>query len=87
MQNNDAISNITLEVLRGKLNPARQKNGTLYSRDSDFGYAKGSYYDRVVELYKVTSPDTLMHELSHDFFKTYFDLTEKYGLTERNKVR
>lgn len=85
MQNNDAISNVTLAVLRGKVNPARQKNGTLYSRGSTI---KGLYNPttRVAKLFKSQTPDTLMHELSHNFFANYFELTEQYGLSERNKA-
>ena len=36
MQDNGAISKVSLAVLRGKVNPARQKNGKLFSR---VGYA------------------------------------------------
>lgn len=62
------------------------KKDTLLSRDSGFDYAAGSYYNKVVSLYKGSSPKTLVHELSHDFFKSYFKLTEKYGLQDRNKA-
>lgn len=62
-----------------------KKNGTLYSRGSTI---KGLYNptERVAKLFKSQTPDTLMHELSHNFFANYFELTEQYGLSERNKA-
>lgn len=65
--------------------PYRVGDNSLFSRGSTI---KGLYNptERVIKLFKSQTPDTLMHELSHNFFANYFELTEQYGLSERNKA-
>ena len=51
----DAIHNISLAVLRGKVNPARRKNGILFSKDET---VRGAYdpETRVIEIFADARP-------------------------------
>lgn len=49
------------------------ENGKLFSRN------QGAYtpVSRIIELAKVHTPDTFLHEVSHNFFINYFDAIER----------
>ena len=80
----DAIHNISLAVLRGKVNPARQENGLLFSKAET---VRGTYNPerRLIELFADRKPETVLHEVSHYFFQNYFAVADKYGYSDYDR--
>lgn len=77
-QSYGAIHTISMGVLRGKVNPARFKNGVLYQSAPT---VRGAYYpeNRVIELMKNADPSTIVHELGHHFTIQYMNLLQENG--------
>lgn len=73
-----AIHTISMGVLRGKVNPARFKDGVLYQTAPT---VRGAYYpeNRVIELLKNANPSTIVHELGHHFTMQYLNLLQENG--------
>lgn len=78
LANTGAIHTISMGVLRGKVNPARFKNGVLYQTAPT---VRGAYYpeNRVIELMKNADPSTIVHELGHHFTIQYMNLLQENG--------